>query len=401
MEKSTRPDSLSKLQMKFQIVKKGEALGKYCFYIGVGILVLVMMLGHSVWEMPYRGRVLQLVFGLFCIKILLTEYSVREWMAMILLGILGCASYFVSGEEYVISVIVMIFAAKHTDIHTVVKWIFYGTLFGTICIILLSLLQVGGTIVDVRDYGRGGIENRWCLGFSHANNLHGTLWYLTALFLYLFFDRLKWTHYVCLTALNVGLFLLTISKAGLIASQILIIAVCIVRYYPKIEKMTGIYILGILCIIGIIGISLASVTICWMDSPILQILDRLFTGRINLAYQGAHISNWRLLSHTGELGIVDNGWITIFFNYGYLIGILFAGIQIYLIYAAYKQKNGIYLAILVTNAFYTFMEATYTMNDAYFLCNLSYVTAMMLMGDKHESERLKTKDKRNIFGIAN
>ena len=133
------------------------------------------------------------------------------------------------------------------------------------------------------------------------------------------------------------------------------------------------------------GISLASVTIRWTDSALLQLLDRLFTGRINLAYQGAPILNWKLLSSGGEIGVVDNGWITVFFNYGYVIGILFVGVQLYLIYMTWKRKNGVLLAILVTNAFYTFMESTYTMNSVYFLCNLSYVTAMILMGDKHES----------------
>ena len=385
MEKSARPDSFFKFDRKIQLIKKGEVIGKYCFFAGVWIQLFIMMLGHSVWEMPFRGRFLQFAFVLFCVKILFTEYSIKEWIAMILVGGLGCISYLVSAEEYVISIIVLIFAAKHIQMRKVIKWIFYGALIGTVCIILLSLLGAGGMIVDVRDYGRGGVESRFCLGFSHANNLHGTLWYLTALFLYLFFDRVKWPHYIGLTMLNVGLFLLTASKAGLIAAQILIVAVCIVRYYPSVEKWMGVYILGALSMIGIMGISLVSVTIPWTDSAVLQLLDRLFTGRINLAYKGAHISNWGMFFPRGELGVVDNGWITVFFNYGYLIGILFVGIQLYLIYVAYKRKKGICLAILVTNAFYTFMEATYTMNSVYFLCNLSYVTAMILMGDEHES----------------
>lgn len=385
MEKSARPDNFSKLNRKIQLIKKGEGIGKYCFFAGIWIQLLVMILGHSAWEMPLRGRFLQLAFVLFCVKILFTEYSLKEWLAMILLGGLGCLSYLASGEEYVLSIIVMIFAAKDVQMRKVIKWIFYGTLLGTICIIVLSLFHVGGMIVDIRDYGRGGVESRYCLGFSHANNLHGTFWYLLALCLYLFFDKLKWSHYIGLTVLNAGMFLLTASKAGVIAAQILIIAVCIAKYYPKIEKQMGIYILGVLCVMGIWGISMASVLIRWTDSVVLQFLDRVFTGRINLAHWGAPISNWKLLSSGGEMGVVDNGWITVFFNYGYVIGILFVGVQLYLIYQAWKRKNGVLLAILVTNAFYTFMEATYTMNNVYYLCNLSYVTAMILMGDKHES----------------
>lgn len=367
-----------------QLVRDKKGISKYFFHIGIILQLLVMMFGHSAWEMPYRGRILQIAFALFCIKILMTRYTWPEWMAMFALGAIAGASYFVIGDEYVISIIVMIFAAKSVDMRTIVKWIFYGALAGTACIILLSLLQVGGTIVDVRDYGRGGIESRWCLGFSHANNLHGTLWYLTALFLYLYFNKLKWLHYLLLTVLNVLLYMLTLSKAGLIATQIMIIAICILQIYPQIKEWKGIYLLGFLCIVGIVEISIISVTISWDSNTLLLLLDRIFTGRINLAYQGAHISNWRMLSHAGELGVVDNGWVTVFFNYGYLIGILFVMVQVYLIYLAYKKKNGIYLAILVTNAFYTFMEATYTMNNAYFLCNLSYIVAMLMMGEENE-----------------
>lgn len=386
MEKSVRPDRFFRLEEKVQIIREKDNIGRYCFYLGILIQLFVMLVGHSAWDVPYRGRVLQVAFILFCLKILMTEYSIREWVAMILLGIIGSASYFVSGEEYVISIVVMVFAAKSIDMCTVIKWIFYSTLLGTMSIIVLSLFQVGGTIVDVRDYGRGTIESRWCLGFSHANNLHGTLWYLISLCLYLFYRKLKWVHYILLTLLNLAFFVLTISKAGMIATQIMIVAAWILKYYPKIKEKSAIYILGILCIVGIVGISMASVMIPCTENFILQFLDRIFTGRINLAYHDAPITNWRMLSHIGELGIVDNGWVTVFFNYGYLIGILFVCIQIYLIYVAYKRKNGMYLVILITNAFYTFMEATYTMNNAYYLCNLSYIVAMIMMGEKHESE---------------
>lgn len=383
-------ERLFRLDKNIQIIKNKEKVGKYCFYAATWMLLLVMILGHSAWEMPYRGRVLQLAFLLFCIKIVTTGYRVEEWLVMIVLGGLGSLSYMSGGEEYVVSIIVMIFSAKDIEMRKILKWIFYVTLIGTLCIICLSLLGAGGMTVDVRNYGRGSVEARWCLGFSHANNLHGTFWYLSALFVYLFFDRLHLGHYIGLSVLNIGLFGLTISKAGLITTQLLFLAVCIVRYYPKIEKWTGIYILGVLCVVGIVGISLISVTIPSEGSTVLQWLDRFFTGRISLAYQGANIVNWKPFTHIGQMGVVDNGWITVCFNYGYLIGILFVCAQIYLIYVTYKRKNGICLAILVTNTFYTFMEATYTMNNAYFLCNLSYVMAMVLMGEANESKRLKS-----------
>lgn len=401
MEKSSRPDNESIFEKRIQLIRNKEMIGTYCFYTAMFLFSIVMIVGHSVWEVPYRGRVLQLAFALCCIKIIVTEYSVKEWLSMFLFGILGTASYLVISEEYVISIVVMIFAAKSVEMRPIIKWLFYGVLLGTICIAVLSLLQVGGIVVDIRDYGRGGTESRWCFGFSHANGLHGTLWYLSALFIYLYFKKIKWIHYLVLTALNIGLYMLTLSRAGLLATQILIIAAYVLCYYPKIGKKVWIYLLGEFCIVAVMVLSLVSVSVPKENSPLLQVLDRFLTGRITLAYTGANIANWRLLSHVGELWEVDNGWVTTFFNYGYLIGIVFVAVQIYLIYIAYKRQNGIYLAILVTNAFYTLMESSYTMNNAYFLCNLSYVVAMLMMGEKNESAGFESKDKGNIFGSVN
>ena len=401
MEKSIRPGKESIFDKRIQIIRNKETIGNYCFYIAMLLLSIVMIVGHSVWEVPYRGRVLQLAFVLCCIKIIVTEYSVKEWLTMLLFGVLGAVSYLAISEEYVISIVVMIFAAKSVEMRPIIKWLFYGVLVGTICIAVLSLLQVGGMVVDIRDYGRGGMESRWCLGFSHANGLHGTLWYLSALFIYLYFKKLKWSHYLVLTALNIGLYMLTLSRAGLLAVQILIIAAWLLCYYPKIGRNVWIFLLGEFCIVAAMVLSLVSVSIPKENSPLLQALDRFLTGRITLAYAGANIVNWRLLSHAGELWEVDNGWVTTFFNYGYLVGIVFVAVQIYLIYVACKRQNGIYLAILVTNAFYTLMEASYTMNSAYYLCNLSYVVAMLMMGEKNESAGFESEDKGNIFGSVN
>lgn len=401
MEKSIRPVRETVLDKRIQIIRNKDIFGKYCFYVAMLLYVLVMIVGHSVWEVPYRGRVLQIAFVLCCLKILVTEYSVKEWLFLAILGMLGTASYLAIAEEYIVSIVAMVFAAKSVQMQPLIKRLFYSVLLGTVCIAVLSLLGVGGTIVDIRDYGRGGIETRWCLGFNHANGLQGTLWYLYALLIYIYFKKMKWSHYLFLTVLNIGLYMFTLSRAGMLTAQILIIAACILCYYPAIGRQLWLYLSGGFCIVAAVVLSLVSVMVHRDKSVILQILDLFFTGRIVLAYEGANISNWRLLSHVGELGIVDNGWVTVFFNYGYLAGSVFVAVQLYLIYVAYKRRNGLYLAILVTNAFYTLMESTYTMNNAYFLCNLSYVVAMLMMGEKYESEGFESSDKGNIFSSAN
>ena len=369
-----------------QIIKGKNKIANYIYAMAFLLQTLVMVGGYGAWELPYRGRVLQAAFVLFCLKILMTEYSKAEWISMILLGILGCVSYFATGEEYVVSIIVMIFASKSVKIQKYLKMTLLLALLVSALNAVLSVFGIGGMMVDVRDYGRGGIESRWCLGFNHANNLHGTYWYLLALLFAIYFARITWKHYIVLTVFNILLYFLTLSKGGFIAGQLLICCCFVLKKWEKIRYSTWIYLLGLFALAGVVAISFFSVLIPWNESAILQLLDRMFTGRINLAYQGAPIANWQLFAGGGEIGVVDNGWITVFFQYGYIIGFVYILFQLYLLFKCYQKKDGVNLVLLTTNTFYTFMEATYTMNNAYYLCNISFIVAMIMMGEKHESE---------------
>ncbi len=369
-----------------QLIKKQERLGELAFGLAMLIHLVVMVTGYGEWDIPLRGRLLQAAFVFFCIKILLTCYSKKQWIFMVVTGAVGSVSYLFTKDEYVVSVIVMLFAAVGTDMRRWCKYILFTALAITIVTAMLSLFGIGGIPVDIRDYGRGGEEARWCLGFGHANNFHGTVWYLIALSVYLYFEKMDWRHYLLLTFGNFILFYFTISKGGLIAVQILLTAACLLRYWNGLEQRTWIYICGIFAVIGVFAVSMFSVSIKWKKSEILMFLDRIFTGRINLAYQHANISKWKWLSRAGELGVVDNGWVTIFFNYGYVIGFLFVLFHLYLIYKVWMEKKALLLILIVTCVFYTFMEATYTINNAYLLSNISYLAAMILMAAKEEPE---------------
>lgn len=376
-----------------QIIKNHDKAANLIFQIGIWIHLFVMVVGYGEWSIPYQGRLLQIAFGLFAIKILMTYYSKKEWGILLAVGALGVVSYLSTKDEYVLSVLVMIFAAKSMDMRQICKRILAIAAIATMVIAVLSLFGVGGIPVDVRDYGRGAIEARWCLGFGHANNFHGTLLYLLVLAVYLYFEKITWVHYLIFTGCNLLIYRLTVSKAGLLVVQIVIVAAFLLRYKKVLEEKIWIYLLGVLGTIALYVISIISVSVEWTKSSLLVLLDRLLTGRINLAYQHAHISTWKALESAGELGIVDNGFVAMFFNYGYIVGIVFLCFQVFLLYMSWQRKNSIFFIMVVTSVLYTFMEATYMTNTTYLLSNLSYIVAMLLLSDKkeqkHESGKLK------------
>lgn len=346
------------------------------FGIAITIELFIMMVGHSAFDLPYCGRLTHIAFVLFGCKVLFTKYTKKEWLIIWGLGIIGTLSYMSVDDEWVIRIVMMIVASKGIDIKNVIKYAFWVSLVGTLVIIALSLFGVGGQMVDVRDYGRGAVEARWCLGFSHANNLHGTIWYVSSLGLYAFGDKIRWYHGVLLTIANIGLYLLTISRTGLIVTEMVIIATVIYAYYPKIASWNWIYILGVLGTIFCAGIGIYVVISGIEGNAVLQKISNLLTGRLELLTWWENIADWTLFGDARERKPTDIGFITIVSRYGYVILVLYLICVLLMVYYQCRNKQWMEFVLLMTCVFYTFMESTYTIN-VYLLCNFTF---MLLFG---------------------
>jgi len=375
-----------------QILKKGEKVGIYCFHIAILIHLSIMCEEFSIWEMPLRGRLLQLAFVLGAVKIVTTYYEKYEWILMGLVGALSVAGYLASGEKYIAYVAVMIFAAKSVDMRAILNYITLAVLLSIIIVPVLALTGVGGVVVDTRDYGRGIVESRYPLGFNHANNLHGTLWYLFAMLTYIFKDRADWRHYAGMAVINAGLFYLTRSRAGFIVTGIIILAGFAYRYWKEaVFDRIWIYIAGMVAFLAVIVLTVISVSVdCFSGyGPVLKKLDSITTGRLSLAYQSAFIGEWKPLSQGGSHAYaVDNGFAGVPADYGYIAAIVFIAFIIWLMIRVTIKREGILFMIVLTAVLYTFMEKTYVINDAYMLSNLMYVVAMILLGNaKNETEK--------------
>lgn len=352
--------------------------------IGVFLELLVMVTDHSSFmELPFRGRFTHVAFAIFCVKILFTYYTKVQWGVLIASGILGAASYLTCGDEYVIRTVVFVFAAKGIELKKVLQMILYGMLLGTILNVVLSLFGIAGEIKTVADFGRGGIETRYVLGFNHANNLHDVAWYILAITLLLTHKKWDWKYYLLATVGNIGLFFLTASRNGMIAIQLLLVACFAIRYFPKLKSMKFPYLLGS-----------AGLAIClWMtwlggmygaNSRLAAFFDRFLTNRLEMVYEYAPVSAWRLFPTSRELLYVDNGFATVFFQYGYIIGFVFIGLLVFILCHFYKKQNGIGLCILVTSIFVTFIETTFIFNNS-LLCNMVLIVIMLCWHGNQEA----------------
>ncbi len=388
------------MNREIHLIKNKERLGIILFEIGVVLELLIMMTDSASWTLPYRGRITQVAFGLFVLKILMTKYNVRQFILGGIAGLIGVVSYLTCREEYVIRAVIFVIAAIGIDIELTLKIILYGVLASVIVIIGMSLTGLGGAIKDVRDYGRDGvIETRYCLGFNHANNLHSIFWYITALLILRFRDRLNAVHYGIMALLSVGLFVLTRSRTGLMVSLAVIVLSVLIRYLTVKNGAMDVS-LSVLSILALVASLAITVKAAW-EFPYLndtmERLDKILTGRVEMVWEHTPLYAWRLFPGGQAAELVDDGFAVIGYSYGYVVLGLLTAVIIYLSVRFCKQHNRYSQVILLSVIMMIFMESTFIFNVS-LLCNMLLIVCMCYDTQREEKRQLSVTAESLING---
>lgn len=147
-------------------------LSYLCFYLAVIIEVMIVLIDKSAYINPIEGILFRITFLLCLVKVCLTKYSVKEYIVLVSFLGLGAISYFATGRNEIIRIVMFIAACKNVNMSKCLKLVFYITLIGCFTIITLSLFGIGGDVALTQDYGRIGVETRYTLGMGHPNALH-------------------------------------------------------------------------------------------------------------------------------------------------------------------------------------------------------------------------------------
>ena len=322
---------------------------------------------------PIEGRLFQITCFLFLIKVCLTRYSRKEYLVIAMFLGLGAISYFVTGRNEMVRIVMFIAACKDVDMKRCLKMVFYLTLSGCLLIMLLSVFGIGGDMALTQEYGRGSVETRYVLGMGHPNALQCMVWALTVLFLYLYGEKMKWYGYLVVLGINVFFFLLTDSKTSLLAAVFAILYASIYRFaknkmIKKICNMTG-----ILLVVGSVAFSVfiagtahyvynydwaidtSSTAACFSR------LDSILTGRIrsltdNTRWEGT-IQTWKLFSEPANNYYFDMGWIRLFYWYGIIPATIAVIVLMVLLLYCIRKKKYMELVMIVSFAVYTVVEA--------------------------------------------
>lgn len=340
-----------------KVERKIKKIGETAFYTALVLEMLFVLLDKSAYIIPYETWWFRLTFAMFVCKIACTKYTFKEWICILLFGILGLVSFFAADREEIIRIVAFVAAFKGIPLRTAAKITFYETLAGSLVIVLLSVTGIYGA-VSVTGYFRGGgiEETRYCLGMGHPNALHCMFFAILTLGLALYNQKMKWYAYLFTFIMNILVFLLTDSRTGLLVCTVTILFALFLHYGGKFREKRGLYILASVFILFCVLLTLI-ISIYGVEIPILRQIDIRINGRFQWGKTGGGIEYWRLFGSAANQNYFDMGFLRIFYWYGIIPGILYTCLLVIMIWGCYKNKA--YDAFLVVMMFsaYTLIEA--------------------------------------------
>lgn len=333
-----------------------DKIGQGIFYLVLLIEIGIVIVDKSAYINPIEGRLFQLTFLLCMAKIAVTRYSFKEWLVMAAFFVLGAVSYFATGRNEIIRVTAFIAASKNIDLRTALKITFYTTLAGVAALIALSLTGSLGQVFLEADYGRGGIERRYCFGLGHPNALHCMFWALMTLGLYLYWEKLRWYHCIVLELANVGLYLLTTSRTGVAVASITLFAAMAFRLFPKLQEKKWVYVTGMACCGACVVFSVVA-AVYGHAIPLFAWADKFLNLRIFGSWAWGYTGAWSLFSCPDNTVYFDMGFIRLFYWYGIIPGIAYIVVKGYQLFYCLKKKDAAAFLVITMFVLYTVFEA--------------------------------------------
>jgi len=359
------------------VEKRYKDIGLICFWTGLVIELLLVIIDKSAYINPFEGKLFRLTFLLFCIKIAATKYSMKEWWCILGVGAVAFLSYLINDKDEVVRAVIFIAACKDVSLRKNMQTVFWVTLAGCAVLILLSVTGIYGNVTVTADFGRGSsgeqlFETRYTLGMGHPNAFHCMIWLLITLALYLYRDAMKIYHYVLVLLVNFGAYFLSNSNTGMLVGFATIFGIMLMHYFQRLQGAKWVYIAGAVVIAGTVIFS-AIGSHLGNTVPFMYKLDKMLNGRYQYCYyvEAARIENWKLFAAPENTEFFDAGFVRLFYWYGIIPGILYVFMNFYLIYQGWRSKDYGMLVMIVAFSIYNLMEAHFF--SIYILRNYLFV----------------------------
>lgn len=360
--------------MEFTLFKKKlenlipvfDKISHLSFALGLLIELTIVIVEKSEYIIQYEGLWFRLAFVLFGISLITTKHCRREWFWLFILSIVGVISYKVTGRNDIIRWLAFIWACQGKDMKKVFKFTFWYTLIGCVVLMVLSFLDIYGTmyletVFRPEFYGDlESIERRYCFGMGHPNAFHCMMLVVTWLGLYSYCNKIKWKGYLLILISHFILYYYTGSRTGLLMSLGTILISVFSGFLYKRKKDIVLFFVGIIVIVisVVFSIYMAKYSI---TVPFLQKMDGFLTGRIHALMDSykhdGMLGTWFLWSREVNNNYFDLGIVRMFYWYGIIPAAIYFLVQFRLLWCGFKRKDYMMAVVVICITVYSVFEA--------------------------------------------
>jgi hypothetical protein len=298
------------------------------------------------------------LYGLLALKIICTDYDKREIVISAALLAVSAMSCIASKDMTWVFNVLVVISMKDVKVDDILKGMFWMALLGFAMVTISSLLGKGDIAILEKDYGRGGVEARYCLGYGHPNQLHLYFFRVVLLGVGAYFDRIKWPHMVIIFMLNLLLYGLTASRTGTLMGMALVAIWFWYHYLPNFVKSRG---WKICLFIGVTAMVLFPFVYGFLyeNSEILQQVNQWMTGRLQLGMQALSQFPITLWGNDSELNYgysVDMGGLHILLYNGVVISVLYWTGILLCLWKGLKENRTYMIMVVVLFVLYSLSE---------------------------------------------
>ncbi|MCR4762369.1 MAG: hypothetical protein K5696_02465 [Lachnospiraceae bacterium] len=360
-------------EMDIRRVFKGETIDRLraaLFYAALTIEILVVLVDKSELHNPYESGIFRATFVLTLAAVLIGRYTRREWAVIALAFLFGIFCWRMTGRNEILRTLVFVTAAGGRSGQVMMKTAFFETAAGCVLIAMLSVMGIfGAQTVDSAVRMNEAASVRYCLGFGHPNALHCMFFMLLCMAMLSWGCRFRPVHYLLFLAADIGLWLLTDSRTGVMVTALLLLMGLLCTYREGAPaKQRWPYIAGFATVAGCVAFSVWCAAVSFAVgyrhnaslSRVVVFLDEKLNSRIAELYwasEHADLTTWRLFSGHGAERYFDMGWCRLFYWYGIVPGALAVVMVLLLVVRSGRRRDGIMLAVIVALSVYTVVEA--------------------------------------------
>lgn len=338
--------------------KRIAQIGRICFWAGLLLELLIVVVDTSAWTNPFEGQLFRLTFLLFSVKVLCSRFTLREWLWLLFFGVLAGVCYLCSDRDEAVRLVVFCAAFRDVDVKKALKLAFFVTLSGCLVLVFLAASGVFGNMYIIDDGDRG---LRYCFGLGHPNACYCLFWALATLGTYLWHEKMKLWHYGLIALAGVLLFVPTRSRTGLMFLIFTLALSLLLACRKKLGERKLLYALGIAALLICVALSVWIAYYEPYQGPFYTHIDRFITGRITsmntLQEGGGMLRNWRLFSRPENIKYFDLGYVRLFYWYGIIPGAAYVTMYALLLWECRRRKDPFGFMMLLSYALYTMLEA--------------------------------------------